>query len=323
MVRAFVRGCLAAGALAIPALASAQTPIQKSSGSTGYVQPIFGSSKNTQADVNAAQGMLSRAVKLGSQSSLEGLFYPLTGLVDILVQNIDDGKKPADPKGNEPKGPGNEPKDPKAQGNDAKGLKEDLLKARDEINRIFKSQADQIQLIGGLNVGAAGPTTNEYFIATGRTGLGLTQVPPQLRNKYGLSSDMALYVHTVFPGTPAAKAGFKVGDVLVELDGRAVPSDYSRFLDKVMRFVKNDVDLTAKVMRDNNTAPVTLTGMRITDQRTVPVVPNETNLTPQQLIQEVPGIQRELPNTVNVPAYRIIRNGGTTEIIPLTPTPRK
>jgi serine protease Do len=54
--------------------------------------------------------------------------------------------------------------------------------------------------------------------------LGVSVLPlrPEVRERFGVQADKGVLVAQVSPGTPAAKAGLKAGDVIVRLDGQAV-----------------------------------------------------------------------------------------------------
>jgi serine protease Do/serine protease DegQ len=68
----------------------------------------------------------------------------------------------------------------------------------------------------------------------------------QLRNFFGVSTDLGVLVSSVDAGSAAEKAGLKSGDVITAVDGRSVhnPSDFSR----EMRFANGKG--TLKVVRD-------------------------------------------------------------------------
>ena len=80
---------------------------------------------------------------------------------------------------------------------------------------------------------AAGPTdeqdTNdrsvevfEWSMGKGRLGVTVMGLTPELRTHFGSTSQSGMLVGSVEPGSPAAKAGVRVGDVIVEANGRLV-----------------------------------------------------------------------------------------------------
>jgi membrane-associated protease RseP (regulator of RpoE activity) len=66
----------------------------------------------------------------------------------------------------------------------------------------------------------------------GRLGVNATDMTEELRDYFGAPKNAGVLVQRVEPGTPAAKAGLKVGDVITRVGGQAVesPSDVSAAL---------------------------------------------------------------------------------------------
>ena len=60
----------------------------------------------------------------------------------------------------------------------------------------------------------------------GYLGVGLTELTPELRAHFGVPGDAGTMVSRVEPGSPADKAGIKVGDILTRVDGNAVESSW-------------------------------------------------------------------------------------------------
>src|SRR5687768_12939429 len=80
---------------------------------------------------------------------------------------------------------------------------------------------------------AAGPTderdtndrsveTFEWSMGKGRLGATVMGLTPELRTHFGSTSQSGMLVGSVEPGSPAAEAGVRVGDVIVEVNGRHV-----------------------------------------------------------------------------------------------------
>jgi membrane-associated protease RseP (regulator of RpoE activity) len=55
-------------------------------------------------------------------------------------------------------------------------------------------------------------------VRRGYLGLGLVDLTPELRAHFGVSGDAGVMVSTVEAGSPAEKAGIKVGDILTSID---------------------------------------------------------------------------------------------------------
>jgi membrane-associated protease RseP (regulator of RpoE activity) len=60
----------------------------------------------------------------------------------------------------------------------------------------------------------------------GYLGVGLTELTPELRAHFGAPDDAGVMVSKVEPGSPAEKAGVKVGDILTSVDGKDVKSSW-------------------------------------------------------------------------------------------------
>jgi hypothetical protein len=60
----------------------------------------------------------------------------------------------------------------------------------------------------------------------GYLGIGLTDLTPELRTHFGVPEDAGVMVAKVEPGSPAEKAGVKVGDILTSVDGKEIKSSW-------------------------------------------------------------------------------------------------
>jgi membrane-associated protease RseP (regulator of RpoE activity) len=68
---------------------------------------------------------------------------------------------------------------------------------------------------------SGGPMVNRGFL-----GVGLVDLTPELRTHFGVPEDSGVMVSKVETGSPAEKAGIKVGDVLTLIDGKAMKSSW-------------------------------------------------------------------------------------------------
>lgn len=69
-----------------------------------------------------------------------------------------------------------------------------------------------------------GPPLHEWLLGRGRIGIRVQELSPELREHFGAPADRGVLVSEVEPGRPAEKAGLRVGDVILEVDGAAVES---------------------------------------------------------------------------------------------------
>jgi Do/DeqQ family serine protease len=108
----------------------------------------------------------------------------------------------------------------------------------------------------------------EQLIATGKVkrawmGVNLAELTPELAEGFGIRGSQGVVVQGLVPGQPAARAGLKRNDVIVELDGQPV-TDLQKFRLKVADMpVGSQVSLV--VLRDGTRVPVRLTLAERTD----------------------------------------------------------
>ncbi len=102
------------------------------------------------------------------------------------------------------------------------------------------------------------PESGTSFLRmSGRTiGVGVTPLTKQLGDFFGVSGGKGLLINRVTKDSPAAKAGLKAGDIILEIEGKEV----SRTFD-VMRALgeKKEGDVTLKVLRNKRTRTITVT----------------------------------------------------------------
>ena len=63
-------------------------------------------------------------------------------------------------------------------------------------------------------------------VRRGYLGVGLTELSPELRAHFGVPEDAGVMVSSVENGSPADKAGLKVGDIIASVDGKDVKSSW-------------------------------------------------------------------------------------------------
>lgn len=63
-------------------------------------------------------------------------------------------------------------------------------------------------------------------VRRGYLGVGLVDLTPELRTHFGVPAEAGVMVSTVEDGSPADKAGIKVGDILGDVDGKDVKSSW-------------------------------------------------------------------------------------------------
>lgn len=133
-------------------------------------------------------------------------------------------------------------------------------------------------------------------------GVGVTDLTKQLGEYFGVSDGKGLLIDQVVENSPAAKAGLKAGDVIVEVDGKSV---------------NNTFDLV-KAINDKNEGDVTLTIVRNRDRQTVKVTPEKRKGADLKELKKLDGkdgvilraaprvrVERRMTPGVAVPAVRV------------------
>jgi len=91
----------------------------------------------------------------------------------------------------------------------------------------------------------------------GYLGVGLTELTPELRTHFGAPEDAGAMVSKVEPGSPAEKAGIKVGDILTSVDGKEVQSSWDVMVK--VRGLDDGQQVPLEVWRDGKVQNLTAT----------------------------------------------------------------
>ncbi len=120
---------------------------------------------------------------------------------------------------------------------------------------------------GSIGIGFAVPTSTatrviDQLVKYGETrrgylGVRIQDVTPELLSRLGLDAARGALIAGVTPEGPAAKAGIKVGDVILSIDGKAVPD--SRALQRVVADSGNDSAVEVTVLRDRKELKLRIT----------------------------------------------------------------
>lgn len=85
-------------------------------------------------------------------------------------------------------------------------------------------------------------------VTRGWLGISIQEVTPELSRSFGLKEERGALVSDVLPGGPAEKAGFKRGDVILEVNGKLI-KDYHE-LPRMIASMSPGEKVTFKVLRD-------------------------------------------------------------------------
>lgn len=99
--------------------------------------------------------------------------------------------------------------------------------------------------------------TSTKKVPCGYLGIGLLDLTPELRTHYGVPEDVGVLVSKVAPGSPAEKAGIKVGDILTGLDGKPVASSFD--VRHRVRTAEDGAQSTVEVWRSGKVQTLTAT----------------------------------------------------------------
>jgi len=97
---------------------------------------------------------------------------------------------------------------------------------------------------------SGGPLVNRGYL-----GVGLLDLTPELRTHFGVPEDSGVMVSKVEAGSPAEKAGIKVGDILTLVDGKPMKSSWD-VMGKV-RTYDNSQQVPIEIWRNGKAQTVT------------------------------------------------------------------
>ena len=109
-------------------------------------------------------------------------------------------------------------------------------------------------------------------VTRGRIGVGITNVTKDLAESLGLGKAQGAAVNNVEEGSPAAKAGLEVGDVILKIDGRMV--DGSADLSRTIRALKPGSKITLGVWRGGKSRDLAVTVAEFKDEEATKTAAN-------------------------------------------------
>jgi serine protease Do len=133
------------------------------------------------------------------------------------------------------------------------------------------------------------------------TGLRLTTVAPETARREDLTADRGALVQRVYPGSPAAEAGFEEGDIVIEVQG--LPATSREDLTSALYSVPVDSEIAVKVQRGDQiltrslkaTRPPEGLGLRILERVVgLVVTPDSGALRVTRVVPRTPAAARGL-----------------------------
>jgi C-terminal processing protease CtpA/Prc len=109
---------------------------------------------------------------------------------------------------------------------------------------------------GEVFVWESGKDGSIFFGSTRQIGVGVSSLTKQLGDYFGVADGKGLLINSVNENSSAAKAGLKAGDVIVEVEGKAVGNiaDLIRGLNE-----KKEGEVSLTVVRNRNRQTVKVT----------------------------------------------------------------
>lgn len=115
--------------------------------------------------------------------------------------------------------------------------------------QMLRNSIQNGQPIGGRKpVVPPGPVAPPALPVDLRLGIQVYPVGPAVMDQLGLPKDEGMVLARVDANSPAGKAGLKVHDILLKVDGKVVPSDNRQFL-KILTDLKSDAPFEAVILR--------------------------------------------------------------------------
>lgn len=98
--------------------------------------------------------------------------------------------------------------------------------------------------------------TMMFYGSSRQIGVNTTALTEQLGDYFGIANGTGLLINTVRENSPAAKAGLKAGDIIVEIDGKQVKNNFD-----LVRAIgeKKEGDVQLIVVREKNRQTFTVT----------------------------------------------------------------
>jgi len=154
-----------------------------------------------------------------------------------------------------------------------------LLNLRGEVVGMNTAIISNGQVEGNIGIGFAVPinTLRDLLpqlhtgrVVRGRIGVSITAVPREGFEDFGLKSRAGAVISMVMPGGAAERAGIQPGDVIVQFNGREVPTTSD--LQKMVTATKPGTSVPVRVVRDGR-------------EQTLNVVVDELDLEAEQGVQ--------------------------------------
>jgi membrane-associated protease RseP (regulator of RpoE activity) len=136
------------------------------------------------------------------------------------------------------------------------GLATDGDKAAGTTPETAKTVREQVVLVDDQGKTTT-LNTSVKKVPCGYLGVGLLDLTPELRAHFGVPEDAGVLISKVAAGSPAEKAGIKVGDILTGLDGKPAASSFD--VRHRVRSAEEGAQSTVEIWRSGKVQTVTAT----------------------------------------------------------------
>lgn len=126
-----------------------------------------------------------------------------------------------------------------------------------EARRMIVRVPDSGEIQATIENALGGVTAFDWSASRVWMGVSMTELTPELRRHFGAPEDNGTLVAEVRPGSPAEKAGVKVGDILTEVDGEKVGQSFD--VSRAIRERNPGDTVNVSLVRDGQTRTVNLT----------------------------------------------------------------
>lgn len=96
-----------------------------------------------------------------------------------------------------------------------------------------------------------------HLLRRGFLGVNLTELTPELREHFGVREEAGVLVSKVEDGSPAEKAGIKVGDIITSVDGKATKTSWD--IRSHLRRIEQEQAVPIEISRNGRSQTLTAT----------------------------------------------------------------
>jgi beta-lactamase regulating signal transducer with metallopeptidase domain len=201
------------------------------------------------------------------------------------------------------------------KGPEMEKVREELRKAIDRLKEI-RTTVPPVA-VGRLAPGQA-PRFQSRLMQRGRLGARVEPPSAALADQLDLPKGKGMVIDQVVTDSAAAKAGLKANDILLELNGQAVPSDAQEFI-RMVHEIKANTPVDAVVLRKGKKE--TVKGLSLPEEAALPATPFGGRPAPVPRVPGAPGIL-PVPAAPPAPVIQGLPPGpGARPVVPGVPRP--